>query len=158
MASRKSSGISPSWIFILGGIAVILFSGFKAAKEYAFTRFSVKSIGARIDKWLLEGIVLRLTMNIQNDGSVPIPIDRFQGVIKYGDIVLAPVTLTNPTTILTGQTTTVPFTVTISYAGLAQNIVTLIQSNSFISNLTIEGVVSAGGINVPFTKNIVSLG
>lgn len=143
---------------ILGGIAVVLFSGFKAAQDYAMKSFSVKDIGARIDKWLLDGVLLKLTMNIQNESGVPIPIDSFQGVIRYGNTVLAPVSLSNPTTILSGQTTTVPFTVPISYAGLASNLATMIKSKNFINSLQIQGVVSAGGVNVPFTKNIISLG
>ncbi|MEZ5030694.1 MAG: hypothetical protein R2787_04780 [Saprospiraceae bacterium] len=81
MASRKSSGLSYTWIIILGGIAFLLFSGFRAAKNYAMASFSVKDAGARIEKWLIDGILLRLTMNIQNKSGVPIPIDGFQGVI-----------------------------------------------------------------------------
>lgn len=158
MASRKSSGISPTLIIILGGIAFLLFSGFRAAQQYAMASFSVKDIGARIDKWLIDGILLRLTMNIQNESGVPIPIDGFQGVIRYGDTVLAPVVLTNPTTIQSGQVTTVPFTVPIRYDGLASSLTTLIKSKSFINNLQIQGVVSAGGVNVPFTKNLLSIG
>lgn len=158
MAARKSSGISSTLFVVLGGIAILLFTGFRKAEEYAMRSFSVKDIGARIDKWLIDGVLLKLTMNIQNESGVPIPIDSFQGVIKYGNTILAPVSLTNPTTILSGQTTTIPFTVPVSYAGLATNLASMIKSKNFINSLQIQGVVTAGGVNVPFTKNIISLG
>lgn len=155
--ARSRSITSPFWILILGGLSILIFSGFRAAGD-TMSRFSVQSITARIHKLLWEGIVVRLTMNIENESGVAIPIDSFQGVLKYGQQVVAPIHLLNPVTIERGQTSSVQFDVPISYTTLGQNITALIESGQFLNNLRVEGVVTAGGINVPFTKNIVAFG
>lgn len=132
--------------------------GFRAAASSVAARFSVDSVKASIDKWMLSGVLLKVTMNIKNESGIALPIDGFTGRIKYGNQVLAPIVLQNPTTIQSGAVSSVPFNALISYAGLGANIVTMIQSKQFLNNLTIEGVVSSSGVNVPFNKNIVALG
>lgn len=158
MSTRSAKGgISPI-ILILMGVGLLLFTGTRAAAQSVAQRFGVTKVGVRIDKWLLNGILLRLTMHIRNDSSVAIPIDGFQGVIQYGPTVLAPIQLDNPISIAPNQETIVPFTAPIDYADFAQNIAQIIQSKNFLNNLRVSGQLMSKGITVPVSKNLLALG
>lgn len=155
MATKSSK--TPIYL-IVGGIALAIFLGMRAAPAYAAARFSVSNIKAKIDAWTLQGVRLLISLNIQNDSGVAIPVDSFMGRIRYGSTILAPINLANPVTINSGGMTTLQFQTVISYAGLAANIQELIQSGNFIGALMIDGVLTAGGVSVPVQKNLIAIG
>lgn len=156
MASRSSSLGSLPLILFIGSI--FLFMGLRAAASYAAARFSIGAIKARIHSIDLSGVLIKITMAIRNDSGIAIPVESFEGVLKYGESILAPINLSNPMTIQTGTETIVPLDARINYSNLADNVKSLIMSGNYLSQLSISGRVTAGGITVPFTKNLIAIG
>ena len=154
MSKRRGSFLVPG--LAIAGLGLFLF--LRSALARATERVTVKGIRARLKNTSFTSTTVEIYLDIVNATGLSVPVDSFDGRIRYGGTILAPLVSKEPVVLQHGQHSTMVMQAQIQYTHLAANIVELLQSGQFISNLTVEGVLRAGGISVPVQQNILAIG
>lgn len=136
------------------GIGFLVYQAFNWFSNQAMQRFAVGRPSFRVRKLnptFLDGL---LTIPITNSTPVNLPIDGFKGDILYGQYRVAGVAINQPVTLAGNQTINLEISVSIDYANLADNIVSLVTSGEFLQNLRVKGQLLSSGLIVPINQSI----
>jgi len=142
-------------ILAFGGLLVWLFSSIQKNVNGIKNQLSFGKISSNGVQASLSALTLNLVIEVVNGSDTELPFDSFAGNLFLGDQILAPVTISNPTTLQAKQTTTVPVQVDISYFGLPQAIITLIQSGNFLNELRLKGNIKSGVLSIPVDRKLI---
>lgn len=108
--------------------------------------------------WDFTSLTMDLEMPIDNRTPLPVSFDGLQGIIKYGVYNLAPINVSGPVTIEGNTITPVTFQVSIVYANLAQELLSLISNTSsqglVLDSLVLSGTLYAAGLQIPVNQKI----
>ncbi len=101
------------------------------------------------------GVTLRVMLPVVNANPIPIPVDRFQGVVKYGSEVIAHLSAISPFMVKPNSELTVPVTAQIDFNQVSSAVANILQSQQYLSELSLEGVVTSGALSYPVNLRMV---
>ncbi len=139
------------------GIGTIAYLLFKRVGNVINDQISIVSARAREFSITLTELKFILSLELQNDSLVPIPVDHFYGSIYYGDILISNVQTNNAVTLQPGMATSFDANINTAIPALLTNITDLINSGSFLNSMKIKGTVHSNGIRIPVEKTILSV-
>jgi hypothetical protein len=138
----------------LAGIGALLYLGFQWLAGRVSNLLTVGTIAAKNLKLNPTGLSFTLNLPVINDTGVSLPLESFNGVLRYGSYQLANLNMNNPITVAAGQTTVLQFDIVIPFAQLADSVVAIIQDQSWLNAAYVEGMIRASGLNIPIEQPI----
>lgn len=100
------------------------------------------------------GVTVEIHVPVINSLPVSATVSNLAANVWYGSNNLANINLYAPTTIAAGDTTILVLETFISFTDLASNLISIIQSGSYLSGLSVKGTVQAAGLNIPIDQPI----
>lgn len=118
------------------------------------SKISVGSIKMQLGQTTPAGQSITLQIPVINKAPVSYPLERFAGVLRWGENPLANVIISQAVTITGGTTTTIPVSVFVPFANLGTQVVDIITNGNWLAGANIKGTLRAGGVNVPIEQSI----
>lgn len=146
-------------IFILAGIAVIAYEGMKTAAAVKGLLVSLLDIAYNKHNSTLLKSELLIKIGIQNPNEQTVSFEKFVGTVKIKGQLLAAIMVNKVgqgVNLKTGDNSIIfPVTVSnISLLGQFSNILQAFKTGSFSDVLDVEGVVYAGGFQLPVSQSL----
>ncbi len=142
----------------IAGLVALIWVAVQSTGSAVLDGLSVRKPKARIRQWLVDRVLVDLTLTLDNQNQAEASFDGFNGFLVYGQAILSNVTIAERFTIPAQGSVEIPALATIVYTGLASNIVNLIVGGNFLSSLRLTGVLSANGVRFNVTKNLITIG
>lgn len=120
-------------------------------------KITVGQVHLRNFQLIAGGITFKLFVEIKNSSQVTLPVEGFNGFVKYGDIALTNITLQNPEVIAANSVVDIPFNINIPFNELSSALIAVFQSGNGLNDLYLEGTLFSNGIKIPVYKSILSI-
>lgn len=137
---------------LIGIGAIIYFVSNKLGRELS-NRISVGKITIQIRKAFPE-FNLRLFIPVINNTPLSLPFDRFAGKLYYGNVPLADMDVSDPTTLEAGETITTELDVKVGYDNVTEQIANILQGGQILNRFYVKGYVYSSGVIIPIDQNI----
>jgi LEA14-like dessication related protein len=129
------------------GILGIVYMILKKIEVTFAEKLSFVSVKAKIEKLLPDGVYILLKITIRNNNSISITLNRFDGVLVYGEYQMAQVLISNAVLIGAKSNVEIPVTVYLPFVQSFGNVADMITKGTWWQTFRIIGKVSAYNMN-----------
>lgn len=140
-------------ILFYGLIAFVLYDLFTRSQGYIASKFSAIRTKIKFKLLTPEGVGAELTISLQNQTPVPVPVDDLFVQIYYRDQSIGAGKLAKPVRIAPNGITDIPLNIFIRFVGLSDSVISIIESGT-LSDLIARGTVTSAGVSIPFEQTL----
>lgn len=140
-------------ILFYGLIAFVLYDLFTRSQGYISSKFSAIRTKIKFKLLTPEGVGAELTISLQNQTPVPVPVDDLFVQIYYRDQSIGAGKLAKPVRIAPNGITDIPLNIFIRFTGLSDSVISIIESGT-LSDLIARGTVTSAGVSIPFEQTL----